>query len=153
MTGLNKSHLLEHLIIQTLKHMGERYNIASAQNLVLGTALVESSLRHLVQLNGPARGLWEMEPATFYDNCTWLRNNETLRKSVFSLAVDGFEMVDQLPGNLYFACAMCRVHYFRRNEPLPTHDDLNGMASYWKRYYNTKIGKGSIEDYVRAWTQ
>jgi hypothetical protein len=40
---------------------------------------------------------------------------------------------------------MCRVHYLRVKEALPTENDAAGMASYWKRYYNTVLGKGTIE--------
>ncbi len=40
----------------------------AAEDLVLGTALQESNLRYLRQLNdGPARGVYQMEPATHDD--------------------------------------------------------------------------------------
>jgi hypothetical protein len=27
-------------------------------------------------------------------------------------------------------------------------DDIHGMAAYWKKYYNTYLGKGKIENFV-----
>ena len=40
----------------------------AAENLILGTALQESNLRYLRQLgDGPARGVYQMEPATHDD--------------------------------------------------------------------------------------
>lgn len=40
---------------------------------------------------------------------------------------------------------MCRLLYRRIKEPLPHERDVLGMARYWKRYYNTSLGKGSVE--------
>jgi len=48
-----------------------------------------------------------------------------------------------------FACLMARVHYLRVSEAVP--DDLRGQAGYWKRYYNTRLGKGTVEGYMEKW--
>jgi hypothetical protein len=41
---------------------------------------------------------------------------------------------------------MARVHYLRRPEPIPT--DLTGQAEYWKKWYNTYLGAGTVEEYI-----
>ena len=53
--------------------------------------------------------------------------------------------VTEMHGNAFFAAAMCRVHYRRVFESLPKLDDALGMATYWKKYYNTYAGKGTID--------
>lgn len=150
--GIDPNHLVNHVVIPTLNHLGERFATPSAINLVIGTALVESKLRWLVQLNdGPARGLWQMEPKTHADHVNWLSEHQDIRRAVNDLSFTGMTLTQQITGNLYYACAMCRVHYWRVNERLPLPDDVSGMASYWKRFYNTRKGKGTLLHYVSAW--
>jgi hypothetical protein len=46
---------------------------------------------------------------------------------------------------------MCRLHYRRVPEPLPDAEDINGLAAYWKKYYNTKAGRGSESEFIINW--
>jgi len=46
---------------------------------------------------------------------------------------------------------MCRVKYFQVKEALPT--DLAGWAGYWKTYYNTRLGKGTEEGFIRDYKE
>lgn len=125
----------------------------AASNLLLGTALQESKLKWLRQLgNGPARGLFQMEPATHNDiYAHYLRYNSELEKRVLRLTAALPSQVEQLETNLAYSCAMARVHYWRRPEPLPAAEDIEGLAGYWKRFYNTHLGAGTTEEFVRAW--
>ena len=127
----------------------------AAENLVLGTALQESNLHYLRQLaEGPARGLFQMEPAThddIWDNYLAYRNE--LADQVSSFLVPGRDRFGQLVWNLGYACAMCRVHYQRVPEPLPDATDIQGLAAYWKRHYNTAQGKGTIQEFVEKFEQ
>jgi hypothetical protein len=79
----------------------------------------------------------------------YLRYNPKLEAMVESLMTvtdvdDEYEAV----GNLYYAAALCRVHYRRVREALPNEDDAEGMARYWKKYYNTVAGAGTVEKAV-----
>lgn len=123
----------------------------AAEELVLGTALQESGLRYLQQLGGgPALGLWQMEPATHDDLWTnFLNYRPDLAERVRSLCAT--PICEALAGNLWYAAAMCRLHYFRRPEPLPEAGNITNMASYWKRFYNTSGGKGSVTEYLANW--
>jgi hypothetical protein len=122
----------------------------AAENLVLGTALQESNLHYLRQLgDGPARGLYQMEPATHDDIWqNYLAFREELRGRVSSFLVGGRDRVEQLVWNLAYATAMCRVHYMRVPAPLPAATDIAGMAAYWKQHYNTPQGKGTPEEFA-----
>jgi hypothetical protein len=43
---------------------------------------------------------------------------------------------------------MCRVHYYRVPAALPPAGDLAEQAAYWKRYYNTELGRGTVEHFL-----
>jgi hypothetical protein len=122
----------------------------AAENLCLGTALQESHLIYLRQLpNGPALGLFQMEPRThadIWDN--FLIYREELMKPVSRLA--SFFSSDrpdpaEMTFNHQYAAAMCRVRYARIADPLPHEGDPLSLARYWKTHWNTKLGKGTVE--------
>lgn len=130
----------------------------SAEQLLLGTAAQESRLKYLHQLGkGPAVGLWQMEPNTHNDiwkNYFYGDQHRGIKTKLQSLRVDDFPgIIDshEMAGNLYYACAMSRVYYWRIREPLPPPDDPYKMGAYWKKYYNTEAGKGTIEQFEESW--
>jgi hypothetical protein len=53
-----------------------------------------------------------------------------------------------LETNIAFAICMCRVHYRRVPKALPKLFDKPSFASYWKKYYNTKLGAGTIQKFL-----
>jgi hypothetical protein len=40
-------------------------------------------------------------------------------------------------------------NYLKYKKELPGANDLSGLANYWKTYYNTKLGKGVPNTFVR----
>jgi hypothetical protein len=128
---------------------------AGAVELLIGTAYQESRLRYLHQLGGgPARGIFQMEPAThkdIWDN--FIRYQPaTLKDNINNLKLVNSAMgADEMEGNLYYACAMARIHYYRVKEALPAEGDVAGMARYWKKYYNTPLGAGTEQEYINNW--
>lgn len=117
----------------------------------------ESLLKYVIQLpNGPALGVGQMEPATHDDIWSnFLAFNATLRLRVMSLLgralTDGRPHSKELISNLAYSVAMVRIHYYRaeikksRAFPMPPNDPLD-LCHYWKRHYNTPLGKGSVEE-------
>ena len=128
------------------------YSLA-AEELVLGTALQESGLRYLEQLgDGPALGLFQMEPATHDDIQTnFLAYRPELLSSLRMLSHLTIPLM--LVGNLWYAAAMCRIHYYRAPEALPEAGQINAQASLWKLRYNTPAGKGTAAEYVANWNR
>ena len=59
------------------------------------------------------------------------------------------DLLDQLRGNLFYAAAMCRIFYLRFQKPLPQPNDWEGMARYWKKYYNTHLGAGTVDGFLQ----
>lgn len=144
MSGLNLPDLKRLIVAPALTAIG-LYSPAAC-NLVVGTAAVESDCSYLKQIGaGPALGLWQMEPATEAD--IWA--NVINPSKALKLAINGMLCVgnttSQLIGNLPYAAAMCRLKYHQSTEPLPTEDDADAMAMYWKRIYNTDLGAGVVD--------
>jgi hypothetical protein len=131
------------------------YSVA-AEQLVLGTAIQESSLAATIQDGGgPALGYFQMEPATHNDIWTnFLHYRTGLASKVKTLLAVGEEPASRLlvSNNLY-AAAMCRVLYFRVSAPLPAANDITAMAHYWKDHYNTAQGAGTADEFVLHWNQ
>lgn len=129
----------------------------AAEELLLGTAIVESDLRFRKQLgNGPARGLFQMEPAThndIWDN--FLKYRPELAQAIISLMKSPDKLLALEHDNQQYACAMARVHYLRARGLLPKAGDVEAMAKYWKDHYNTnhKNAKGTPEKYVAKWNE
>lgn len=129
--------------------------------LLLGMAAAESSLTHRVQIGGgPARGLWQMEPATALDIFqNYLQYKPILYERLcaiwLNLSLEQLihpsteEMEYHLEHYDDFAFVMARSHILRDPQPIP--DTVEGQAAYWKRVYNTPAGKGTVEHYLAQW--
>ncbi len=128
------------VIVPALDQMG--LNQPGASFLLLGTALVESDLRYLrQQSDGPALGVFQMEPDTHDDLWLWLleyTRDRELAPAISRLAAQWPPGAMQMVGNLTYATVMARCLYRRRPEPLPfPSNDLPALALYWKKHYNT----------------
>ncbi len=110
----------------------------SAVNLLLGTAAQESQFgTYLKQLGaGPALGVFQMEEPTF----NWLKKVYVPKYQIGEFA--------ELEYNLKQAILLCRLRYQIVPEPLPAADDIEGLARYWKHYYNTLAGKGKVTEFI-----
>lgn len=147
--GLDPTQLVVHVIRPTLQYMG--WYSRAAEELVLGTAITESRLRYLKQIGGgPAMGIYQMEPNTFRDIKTnYLSYNDDLYEMVEALRDHrDSTQEEELCYNLAYATAMCRAHYRRMSAPLPQQGNATLLAQYWKQYYNTGFGAGTVTDAV-----
>jgi hypothetical protein len=152
MSGLDRKQFRELIIKPALE--GLQLDSKAAQELLLGTAIQESGLKYLHQLgNGPALGVFQMEPATHDDIWeNYLAYRPTLAQKIPGTGGSAIRRrAQELVGNLWYAAGMCRVHYLRAPDPLPEAGDLEGQAAYWKKFYNTVQGAGTVEHYIRNW--
>lgn len=139
----------EDLIITVLNDIG-LYS-PSAVNLLLGTAAQESHFgTYLRQISGPALGVFQMEPATEEDIWrNFLRYNFDLRYKITQSTFISASSPDALVWNLRYSIAMARIKYYRAPDPLPVADNIEGLAEYWKKIYNTPQGRGTVEEFLR----
>ena len=141
-------HFRLHVVRATLTYL--RMWSAPAEELLLGTAVQESGLRYLRQFDaGPARGVYQIEPATHDDIVKrYLKRRTALRERIDALAAPEPSRIDQLATNLAYATAICRLKYWMDPKPLPEADDIDGLAATWKRVYNTRLGKGKASEFA-----
>lgn len=114
-----------------------------AVELLMLTAATESKLgRYFRQIRGPALGIFQVEPATerdLFEN--YLEYNRDLLSWVEDLEMNhDFN----LKYNIAYQIAIARLVYFRKKDPLPS-IELHELAAYWKKHYNTHLGKGTVE--------
>jgi hypothetical protein len=142
------------IIERTLTHIAGM-NSPEAVDLLMGTSAQESHLgRYLFQVGGPAKGVFQMEPATEEDIWgSYLGFRPSLSQAV--TLVTGISGPDSwaLTTDLAYQIVMARIHYRRVKEPLPAVGDLEGQAKYWKKYFNTPGGKGHPEEYVQNYNR
>ena len=94
-----------------------------------------------------------MEPATHDDIWSnFLKYRPTLAEKIKSLRSSTSASAHlELRKNDKYACAMVRAHYLRAPDPLPRLGDIEAMAEYWKQYYNTALGAGTVTKYLVTW--
>ncbi len=122
-----------------------------AVELLLFTCAAESNGGQFIkQINGPALGIYQMEPATYND--IW--QNYIMHKKDLTLQLlhhfEASRMPDEtrLIYDLRFATAMARIHYMRVKQPLPKLYDIDGLWTYYKAFYNTSLGKADYHEAV-----
>ena len=125
-----------------------------AEELMVFTCAVESlGGTYLKQVSGPALGIYQMEPVTYND--IWqnyiLFQNDLKLKLLHSFDASRMPSEERLIYDLRFATAMARIHYARVKEPLPKAHDIDGMWQYYKKYYNTALGKADYQAAVSAY--
>ncbi|WP_417518760.1 hypothetical protein [Marinobacter sp.] len=147
--SIHPGQLREYVIRPVLTSLG-LYSEAAVELLML-TAATESLCGKFVhQVGGPALGIFQMEPRTHDDIWThYLAYKPELAARVKQHG----RLAAQLPGNLYYACAMARVHYLRVPERLPSAADVDALARYWKAHYNTHLGAGTVRKAIENYAQ
>lgn len=122
-----------------------------AEDLLVGTCCAESLCgEYIKQVNGPACGIFQMEPNTARDIIdNFLKFKVQLKAKIDNLYCTNMSLEENLTYNMAYQVAMCRIHYYRVKEALPT--TREGCAKYWKKYYNTELGKGTVEEFLSKW--
>lgn len=140
-----KEHISE-IIEKTLKKINLYSDEAHA--LILATGQVESRYKYLKQIKGPALGFFQMEPATMRDILdNYVAYRSKYKNALLELGLDYNNLEFCLMTNIAIQVALCRLHYRRVPSPLPK--TLKEMAVYWKSYYNSHLGKGTVEKFIK----
>lgn len=130
----------------------------SAVELLMLTCAVESDFgTYIEQITGPALGVFQMEPRTHDDIWThylYYKSKDSLPRYFFQRELSRDRGgAKQLKHDMAYAILMARIHYLRIAAPLPPADDVVELAVYWKRYYNTKHGKGTVPKAIEKYKE
>ena len=139
---------IKKIIKLVLQHLG--LDSEDARSLIYRTGKAESGYKTLQQYGGgPALGFFQMEPNTaidIWDNYVMYRPK--YRDKLYALGFDEGTLEFCLLSNIGVQAALCRLHYRRVPSALPKAGDLNSQAKYWKKYYNTELGKGTVKHFM-----
>ena len=148
------AHHFRKLIRQVLQDFATKSGIASfysedAVELLMLTAAQETHLgKYLWQVNGPALGVFQMEPATYND--IWV-NFICYKQPILDAFNDmygasGVDWKTRMTADLVYQIIMARTFYLRVPAALPSKDQPEAMAHYYKKYFNTILGKATPEE-------
>ena len=149
---IKSDDLREHIVkpvLEALSAVDERLYSDHAVELLMGTAAQESLLGfYLAQMGGgPGLGIYSIESATHHDVLRYLNRHD---KADLKAVIERFtnHMDDAaLVGNLHYATAIARIKYWMIPDPMP--ETLEGYADYWKVWYNTSEGDGTVAKYIQ----
>ena len=156
---LNLQQVLNVWVKPALDYFPEGLNTPNRQQFMLAIGCIESGYQYIQQIDGPALGFWQMEEFTFYDCIENFLNYQSIftpgwnRLSGLQATQDPAEVAQMINWqrigyNCRFACYMAAIKIYRAPPALPAFNDFQGMAQYWKTYYNTSQGAGTIEEAV-----
>jgi hypothetical protein len=90
-----------------------------------------------------------MEPATEKDLWEYIIRKDL--KYLVSTVTGVFVPTPlHLEGNLIYQIMMARIFYQRVKEAIP--EGLALQAKYYKKYWNTELGKATVDQYVKNYT-
>lgn len=118
-----------------------------AHLLMLETACAETGLGQIKDKTvGAGLGLTQFDKLPFKD--TKNRGMRYRAKIKAELGID-IQLVkwEHLRYSPFLALLFTRIFYLLRKGKVP--DTLEGRARYWKKYYNTRLGKGTPEHYIK----
>ena len=141
---------IKDIIDWTLKYL-DMYS-EDAADLVFKTGMAETGYKAIKQYGGgPALGFWQVEPATINDTMeNYVKYRSKLEKLLISLGYDETHSEMRVMSNIALQVAFCRLKYKRDKYALPKANDLKAQAEYWKRVYNSHLGKGTIKHFMEA---
>lgn len=147
--SINKTQLRD-AITKVLTYL--ELNSPAAVELLMMTAAQESALgNYIKQIKGPALGIFQMEPATEKDIWDrYLSKHQKLADKVQALRntiqITG---LPDLETDLDYQIAIARIFYYRIPAALPSETDIVGMANYYKKYFNTYLGKATVNEVIQ----
>lgn len=139
------------LIIEPVLSKLQVYSKEAEELLVFTCAAESLGGTFLAQVNGPALGVYQMEPLTHDDIWTNFIKNRNSMAMLMSLhhSCHKVPLPSRLIWDLHYATAMARIHYLRCPGKIPR--DTDAIWEYYKKYYNTVKGKATKEESIKKY--
>ena len=145
---MNLKQVKKYWVEPALEFFPKPLRTPNRKQFMVAIGLVESGYNYVAQFpEAYALGYWQVQLGTYRDNIL----NFLEFKNEFN---DGWSIIKKIHQATYqsmtsdcvFACYMGAITVYRAPAALPEYNDIKGMAKYWKTYYNTSQGAGSIEE-------
>jgi len=142
---------LRELIIKPSLDKLQMYSTDAEELLVFTCACESLGGTYLKQIKGPALGIYQMEPNTYTDIWqNYIKNQGHLVNMLaLNFNVTSMPLPERMIYDLQYATAMARLHYRRVKAPIPDHKNIDAVWEYYKKYYNTPLGKAEKEQSIK----
>lgn len=144
---MNKIYAFEKYIFDTLKMSRLPCSTSSVSLLVMVAAHESGKLKYVQQMSGPALGLFQMEPTTYVEVLDYAKRRKLLETKAYSLPPEA------MIWDAKHAIRLARIFFMRFPENIPAVHNLQGLARYAKKYWNTERGKATWTDYYEAYLE
>lgn len=155
--SVNSNEYLKREIKNTLKNSNMYSEVL--YKLLLGTAATESEFGQITkQTNGPALGIFQIEPRTANDIwLNYLSVKPKLKEKVESVLWKNVDLNTQLQYNVKYQILLAAINYRRvseiYNQKLPKDNSIWSLAWAYKKFHNTKSGKGTTKRFFRKYKE
>lgn len=150
----NHTQFRDYIVVPTLNLLN-MYSKDAEELLVFTCAAESNGGTYIKQVNGPALGIYQMEPKTYTD--IWQTYIPSKSGLLTILALNFNCPIAPNPGRLIydlkFASVMTRLFYARFKEPIPSHTDVDAIWDYYKKYYNTTEGKADKDACIKQYNK
>jgi len=149
---IHLGQLREQVIRPVLKDIG-LWSQAS-ENLLIGTGLIESRFYYLKQIKGEALSLFQIEVPTYYWIIHKIANRSNLYEKVLKvLGYDKFPPPERLMSDIALSLIIARYRYCLDPDPLPEAENIIELSKYYKKIYNTPLGKADPQLFVSLYRE
>jgi len=124
-------------------------------DMVFTTGAAETLYKNVRQIGGGGALSWfQIERKTHDDLYRFL--GQTSKKHILDGLIDlslGATNFNTLEVNQWYAAACCAIRYMYTPKPLPKAGMIAAQAEYWKLFYNTPEGKGTVGGFMEKVTE
>lgn len=148
MYGLFSKKHLDKIILGVTSVLGNGAN-NTAHLLLSETAQAETAYGDTIDIHRDSGyGIMQFDRAGFDDvvQRTNAKNKELVMKN-YGVNIDHVQ-IEQLQYSPLLSVIFARLKYKLIPDEVPTTKE--GRAAYWKKWYNSYLGKGTIEHYLKA---
>ncbi|WP_331773821.1 hypothetical protein [Sulfurospirillum sp. 1612] len=146
MYGLISKKHLDEIIINVVNTLGGGQN---AINLLSETAMAETNYGDTPDLHlSSGYGIFQFDRPGFADvQARTPQSTKVLIQKVYNIDIDNVSIL-ALQWSPLLSTIFARLFYLLRPGAIPS--TLECRAAYWKQYYNTYSGAGTIAHYIEA---
>ena len=153
---MDVNQLKNYVIIPSISAIG-MYSVEAVQ-LLLMTCATETHLGQYIKqanlgYNDGAFGIYQQQALSYnelYDNLITPSQSMTAKMRLY-LNYVGKPPVQRLMTDCALATIMARMFYHNIPEPIPEATNVEALAYYYKKYYNTEMGKAKVPEVITAY--
>lgn len=121
-----------------------------AQETALGTYIVQKGIGYEGGI-----GIYQLQAPSYYD--VWenkIQPYPNIRAKIkLYLGYEARPPIHRIAADLSLATIMTRFYYSRVIEPIPNRFNIEALGQYWKKYWNTEKGKGTVQQFIDNYKQ